>query len=74
MEKQERLILNNTYVIVSDEMSILPPELSFRRLMQTDPTERDTVLPSYDDGFTQTWDTVGAGKNPMPERARLRGA
>jgi hypothetical protein len=33
-------------------------------LMQTDPTE-DGVSPTVDGGFTQAWDTVGAGKtNP----------
>ncbi|MGB9713890.1 MAG: hypothetical protein ACPLZC_02795 [Candidatus Bathyarchaeales archaeon] len=34
--------------------------------MQTDPTKAKT----NEDGFTQAWDTVGAGaKPPTPERA-----
>jgi hypothetical protein len=46
-------------------MSTIPPELSPERPMQTDPTEKASlVLLCYDGGFTQSWDTVGAGKNP----------
>jgi|YelNatPaOPRAMG01_1025707.scaffolds.fasta_scaffold01373_20 hypothetical protein len=39
--------------------------------MQTDSTEAK----ADEGGFTQAWDTVGAGANhPMPERAYPRGA
>jgi hypothetical protein len=45
--------------------------------MQTDPTEADstkTIL-AYEGGFTQTWDTVGAGALvPSSERTLQRGA
>jgi len=30
-------------------------------LMQTDPTEEDVIASTRDRGFTQAWDTVGAG-------------
>jgi hypothetical protein len=44
--------------------------------MPTDPTEaaRPTKLAGCDGGFTQTWDTVGAGTTSHAERAWLRGA
>jgi len=42
--------------------------------MQTDPTEAG-VPSTHDRGFTQAWDTVGAGAlKPALERALLRGA
>ena len=37
--------------------------------------QRLVTSPTLDEGFTQTWDTVGAGANqPTSERAHLRGA
>jgi len=49
----------------------IPPELSLaERLMSTDPTEEASVtLVACDGGFTQAWDTVGAGIKSHAERA-----
>jgi len=44
-------------------------------LMQTDPTEDGDFHLTVDEGFTQAWDTEGAGKEiPTFERAHLRRA
>ena len=37
--------------------------------------QRLVISPTLDEGFTQAWDTVGAGAyQPTSERAHLRGA
>ena len=50
--------------------SIIPPEPR-AGLMQTDPTEAGDFHHPVDEGFTQAWDTVGAGAHPSPRQREL---
>jgi len=64
-QKKEKLISNEAHVSSSDEMSTIPPELSQREpCRRTQQKMQALRLLCYEGGFTQSWHTVGAGKNP----------
>jgi len=50
-----------------DDNSWSNPTGTLTGLMQTDPTEAGDS-PTLDEGFTQAWDTVGAGVQPTHVR------